>query len=81
MPWISDYPEIAEWPKSIKPYAGHLVDFEVLFTTSGRKQTNKSKLKHFGNTQPTIIDRLLYPYTKPFDAAPIDLIKTYLMVE
>ncbi|GAG80511.1 unnamed protein product, partial [marine sediment metagenome] len=58
---------IAEWNKSAQPSADHLVDFEIPLYNVWKYKEATGKLKHFGNTEQTIVDNLLYLYTQPFD--------------
>jgi hypothetical protein len=60
-------PKMADLLKSVKPPADHLVDFQVPLYNAWKYKETTSKLKHFGNTEQTIVDNLLYLYTKPFD--------------
>jgi hypothetical protein len=53
--------------ESCKPAALHQVDFEVPLYNVWKQQTKSGDLKHFGNSEATFVDRLLYLYTEPFD--------------
>jgi hypothetical protein len=59
--------EMAELPKIVKPIAEHLTDFDVPIYNVWKQQEKTSGSKHFGNSEPTFLDNLLYLYTKPFD--------------
>jgi hypothetical protein len=59
--------EMAELPKIAKPIAEHLIDFDVPIYNVWKQQEKTSGSKHFGNSEPTFLDNLLYLYTKPFD--------------
>ncbi len=53
--------------KANAPLAEHAVDFDVpLYNVWKFKEKTKGS-KHFGNTESTIVDNLLYLYTQPFD--------------
>ena len=64
--------EMAILPKSIQPVADHLVDFEVPLYNVWKFKGKSQGSRHSGNTEPTILDNLLYLYTKPFDTV-VDL--------
>ena len=59
--------KMAELQKSDKPYAEHLIDFEVPLYNVWKYRGKSKGSVHPGNTEPTIVDNLLYLYTKPFD--------------
>lgn len=54
-------------PKLAKPAARHEVDFEVPIFNIWKCKEKTTQSKHPGNTEITILDNLLYLYTKPFD--------------
>jgi len=47
--------------------AEHTADFDVPIYNVWKQQTKSEASSHFGNSEPTWVDRLLYLYTKPFD--------------
>lgn len=47
--------------------ATHSADFEVPIYNVWKQQTKSEGSEHFGNSEVTWVDRLLYLYTKPFD--------------
>lgn len=47
--------------------AEHAVDFKVPIFNVWKQQTKTEGLDHFGNSEVTWLDRLLYLYTDPFD--------------
>jgi len=53
--------------KSSKPYADHLIGFEVPFYNVWKYRGKSEGSAYPGNTEPIIVDNLLYLYTKPFD--------------
>lgn len=59
--------KMAELPESDKPSADHLIDFEVPLYNIWKYKETTGKLKHFGNTEQTIVDNLLYLYTNVFN--------------
>lgn len=59
--------ESAKLPKPAETTANHLVDFEVPLYNVWKFKEKSGGSSHFGNTEPTILDNLLYFYTKPFD--------------
>ncbi|MCP4539860.1 MAG: ParB N-terminal domain-containing protein [Chloroflexi bacterium] len=54
-------------PKFLKPTADHLVDFEVPLYSVWSFGKKSGDVSHFGNSEATIVDRLLYMYTDPLD--------------
>jgi len=58
---------MAELPKANKVSADHLVDFTPPVYNVWKFKDRTPGNSHFGNTEPTILDNLLYLYTKPFD--------------
>jgi len=59
--------KMADLPKSDKPAADHLTDFDVPIYNIWKQQTKSNTSNHFGNTEARWFDNLLYLYTKPFD--------------
>lgn len=59
--------ESAELPKLLKPAADHLTDFNPPVYNVWKFRDRTPGSTHFGNTEVTIVDNLLYLYTKPFD--------------
>lgn len=59
--------EMEELPKPLKVSPDHLVDFTPPVYNVWKFKDRTSGNSHFGNTEPTILDNLLYLYTKPFD--------------
>ncbi len=59
--------EMAEVPKSLKPAADHLADFEPPIYNVWKQQEKTPGLNHPGNTEIRFVDNLLYLYTNPFD--------------
>lgn len=57
----------ANLPKNLKPAAEHLTDFTMPIYNVWKFKEKSPGPGHFGNTEPTIVDNLLYLYTKPFD--------------
>lgn len=47
--------------------AFHVSDFKVPIYNVWKQQTKSEGAEHFGNSEVTWVDRLLYLYTKPFD--------------
>jgi hypothetical protein len=47
--------------------ADHAIDFQVPIYNVWKQQTKSEGSEHFGNSEVTWVDRLLYMYTKPFD--------------
>lgn len=47
--------------------SAHEKDFEIPIYNIWRKQNKTNDVSHFGNSEQTWVDRLLYLYTKPFD--------------
>jgi transcriptional regulator with XRE-family HTH domain len=54
--------EMAELPKPIKASANHLTDFEVPLYNIWKFKEKSRGSNHFGNSEPTILDNLLYRY-------------------
>lgn len=50
-----------------KANVNHEVDFQVPIYNVWKQQEKSTELEHFGNSEPTWLDRLLYLYTSPFD--------------
>jgi len=59
---------MAGLPKSIKPQAEHLTDFDPPFYNVWKQQEKTPGLNHFGNTEIRFVDNLFYLYN--------DMIKT-----
>lgn len=59
--------ESAELPNGAKPAAEHMADFSPPIYNVWKWQTKSSGASHYGNSEPQIVDNLLYLYTKPFD--------------
>ena len=59
--------EMAELPKVSKPAAEHTTDFDAPIYNVWKFKEKSNGAEHFGNTEATIVDNLLYLYTKPFD--------------
>jgi len=59
--------KMAELPKSDKPAAEHLTDFEPPIYNIWKQQEKTPGSSHFGNTEIRWVDNLLYLYTKPLD--------------
>lgn len=59
--------KMAELPKSSKPIAEHLTDFDIPIYNVWKWQEKTLGSKYPGNTESIIVDRLLYLYTQPFD--------------
>lgn len=62
--------EMANLPKLDKPdraAAEHASDFDPPIYNIWRKQSKTNEVSHFGNSEATWVDNLLYLYTKPFD--------------
>lgn len=59
--------QTAELPKVRKPHADHLVEFTPPLYNVWKWQNKSEGSTHYGNTEATILDNLLYLYTKPFD--------------
>ena len=47
--------------------ANHESDFSIPIYNIWRKQSKTNEVAHFGNSEATWVDNLLYLYTKPFD--------------
>jgi len=58
---------MADLPKSIKPAAEHLTDFDIPVYNVWKYKENTPGSTHYGNTNIKILDNLLYLYTQPFD--------------
>lgn len=58
---------MAELPKPAKPAADHLTDFQIPIYNVWKFKEKTPGNTHFGNTDITILDNLLYLYTNPFD--------------
>ena len=54
-------------PKTLKPQAEHLTNFEPPIYNVWKQQKKSKGTKHFGNSEVQWLDNLLYLYTKPFD--------------
>jgi len=59
--------KMADLPESLKPAASHLTDFDVPIYNVWKFKEKSKGSKHYGNSEPTIVDNLLYLYTNPFD--------------
>ncbi|NUO10029.1 MAG: ParB/RepB/Spo0J family partition protein [Candidatus Brocadia sp.] len=59
--------ESVKLPKSAETTANHLVDFEVPLYNVLKIKEKSGSSSLLGNTEPEILDNLLYLYTKPFD--------------
>ncbi|MDG6027108.1 MAG: hypothetical protein E3K40_10470 [Candidatus Brocadia sp.] len=59
--------ESAKLPKSAEAAANHLADFEVPLYNVWKFKEKSGGSSLLGNTEPEILDNLLYLYTKPFD--------------
>lgn len=59
--------KLAELQKSDQLAAAHSSDFDPPIYNIWRKQTKTNEVSHFGNSEATWVDNLLYLYTKPFD--------------
>jgi len=57
----------ADLPKSLKPAADHATGFTPPIYNVWKFKEKSPGSKHFGNTEPTILDNLTYLYTDPFD--------------
>jgi len=55
--------EMAELPKSDKAAADHLTDFDPPIYNIWKFKEKTRGSDHFGNSEPTILDNLLYLYT------------------
>ena len=54
--------EMAELPKSLKPAAEHITGFEIPIYNVWKFKEKTSGSEHFGNSEPGIVDNLLYYY-------------------
>lgn len=59
--------ESAKLPKSAEAASNHLVDFEIPLYNVWKIKEKSGSSSLLGNTEPEILDNLLYLYTKPFD--------------
>ncbi|MBI4962468.1 MAG: ParB N-terminal domain-containing protein [Desulfomonile tiedjei] len=59
--------EMANLPEANKPVASHLVDFTPPLYNVWTFQKKTNNVSHFGNSEVTIVDNLLYLYTQPFE--------------
>src|SRR5262249_11128974 len=65
---VSEILEVsAELPEGMKPAASHLTEFDIPLYNVWKFKEKSPGTNHFGNTEPTIVDNLLYLYTSPFD--------------
>lgn len=65
---IDDYANFGNLAKNCKTLANHEEqDFQVPLYNVWTKSKISTELKHFGNSEITWVDNLLYLYTKPFD--------------
>lgn len=59
--------EIGNLAESVKAAAKHATDFDPPIYNVWKQQTKTPAGKHFGNSEITLVDNLLYLYTEPFD--------------
>jgi transcriptional regulator with XRE-family HTH domain len=59
--------KMANLPESDKSLASHATDFDPPIYNVWKQQTKSQGVNHFGNTESSFVDNLLYLYTKPFD--------------
>jgi len=65
---IANFSDFGNLAKSAKTHANHEEqDFQVPLYNVWTKSKISTELKHFGNSEITWLDNLLYLYTKPFD--------------
>ena len=57
--------KMAKLPKSDKPAADHLSDFDPPIYNAWKYKANSGKTAHYGCIEPKILDNLLYLYTNP----------------
>lgn len=57
----------AEWNKVDQANADHATDFDPPLYNVWKFKEKSNAVGHFGNTEVTIVDNLLYLYTSPFD--------------
>jgi ParB-like chromosome segregation protein Spo0J len=72
--WLEDFMQSGKLADSHKILASHQEtdadgnrQFGVPLYNVWKQQTKSDGLKHFGNTEPNIVDRLVYLYTNPLD--------------
>ena len=59
--------KFADLHKTDQSGAEHATDFKPPYYNIWKQQTKSAGSEHFGNTEITILDNLLYLYSKPFD--------------
>ena len=62
---VSDFLE--KFPKNPKPAANHQTDFTPPIYNVWKKQGKSNDVSHFGNSEISFVDNLLYLYTSPLD--------------
>jgi hypothetical protein len=62
-----NFTEIGDLAESGKVAANHLTDFDIPIYNIWKFKEKSNEVAHFGNTEITIVDNLLYLYTQPFD--------------
>jgi hypothetical protein len=65
--WIEGFGDLRQMSESAKAAANHAVDFDPPIYNIWKQQTKTSGLSHFGNSEMTWVDNLLYLYTEPVD--------------
>lgn len=64
--------QMAELPDVMKVAASHLVDFDVPLYNVWKFKEYSHDAAHPGNSEPTIVDNLLYLYTEPMSHIVVD---------
>lgn len=66
-PEVANIIKNGDLAKSDKPASEHASNFDVPIYNVWKFKEKSSGSEHFGNTEATIVDNLLYLYTSPFD--------------
>ena len=65
--WIGKLPEMTTWVKSAIFAQYQEPDWTPPIFNVWKQQDKSNKTSHFGNSEASFLDRLLYLYTEPFD--------------
>lgn len=62
-----EFESLQKFDKSSQAAAEHATDFTTPIYNIWKQQTKSEGVNHFGNSEVTLLDNLLYLYTNPFD--------------
>jgi len=64
---LEDSPDVYKLNKTNQAAAEHATEFKIPVYNIWKQQTKSEGSEHFGNSESTWLDNLLYLYTEPFD--------------